>query len=204
MLRKGKIIGIFLIIFLGDFYRSYCQTDHEFWFAAPALTHEFISPGPILYQNLNHPIQLAFTTSEGPTWVTISMPANPSFTPILVSVTNAAAKVVNLTAFLDSVENTPSNTILNRGIRMTSKQPITAYYEVESSFNAETWPLLGKNALGYEFILPSQNQYANYPYSDPPARNTFDIVATEDSTTVKIIPKVPLVGHVANDTFPFI
>ena len=180
---------------------GFSQTDYEFWFAAPALTHQFVSPSPVLYQNLNKPIKLAFTTAVDTAYVTITMPAIPSFAPINVIVTNVWAKVVNLTSFIDSIENTPADTVLDRGIHITSQQPITAAYEVESSFNAETWPLLGKNAIGYEFIIPSQHHYENYLYSNPPARNTFDIVATEDSTTVRIVPKVALVGHVANDTF---
>jgi uncharacterized protein (TIGR02145 family) len=59
---------------------------------------------------------------------------------------------------------------------------------------------LGVNALGYEFIIPSQQHFSNYEYSDPPALNSFEIVATEDSTLIQIVPRVPIVGHNASDT----
>jgi uncharacterized protein (TIGR02145 family) len=188
-----------LLPFLG-----FSQTDYEFWFAAPAVTNQFVAPGQLLYQNLNQPILLYFTTADGPATITVDQPANPSFTPIVLIVNNTSTGMVDLTTFIDSIENKPSNSILNRGLRISSDKRITCLYEVQSPYNAETWSLLGRNALGYEFIIPSQHHYGNWQFSDPPARNTFDIVATEDSTTVRIVPKVAIVGHNANDTIAFI
>jgi uncharacterized protein (TIGR02145 family) len=179
---------------------GFSQSDYEFWFTVPPVTHQFVPPSPILYQNLNHPIRLYFTTAEGPAIVTISQPANPSFTPIVVIVNNPTAMGVDLTNFIDNVETKPADSVLNWGLHITSNKRITAFYEVQSPHNAETWPLLGRNALGYEFIIPSQQHYSNYEYSSPPALNTFEVVATEDSTTVKILPKVGIVGHAAHDT----
>jgi uncharacterized protein (TIGR02145 family) len=108
--------------------------------------------------------------------------------------------MVNLTGFIDLVETKPANSILNTGLHITSDKEITAFYEVQSPHNAETWPLLGRNGLGYEFIIPSQQHFPNYQYCNPPAVNSFEIVATEDSTQVKILPRVPLVGHLTLDT----
>jgi hypothetical protein len=115
-------------------------------------------------------------------------------------VNNDSARMVDLTSFIDLVKTKPADSILNTGLHITSDKEITAFYEVQSPHNAETWPLFGKNALGYEFIIPSQNHYSNYEYSDPPALNTFEIVATEDSTLIKIVPRVPIAGHNALDT----
>ena len=141
---------------------GFSQSDHEFWFAAPPVTHQFVSPGPVLYQNLNRPIRLYFTTADGPATVTVDQPANPSFTPITTIVNNNLASMVDLTSFIDLVETKPANSVLNTGLHITSDKRITAFYEVQSPHNAETWPLLGKNALGYEFIIPSQHHYSNY------------------------------------------
>jgi uncharacterized protein (TIGR02145 family) len=197
--RIIKQLGILVLMLLFN-TTVYSQSDYEFWFAAPPVTHQFVSPGPVLYQNLNHPIRLYFTTAEGPATVTISQPANPSFTPIVVTVNNPTATGVDLTSFIDNVETKPADSVLNWGLHITSNKRITAFYEVQSPHNAETWPLLGRNALGYEFIIPSQQHYSNYEYSSPPALNSFEVVATEDSTTVKILPKVGIVGHAAHDT----
>ena len=194
-----KHLYLFGLFFSLPFF-GFSQSDHEFWFAAPPVTHQFISPGPVLYQNLNRPIRLYFTTAEGPATVTVDQPANPSFTPIIKIVNNDSARMVDLTSFIDLVETKPADSILNTGLHITSDKEITAFYEVQSPHNAETWPLFGKNALGYEFIIPSQHHYSNYEYSDPPALNSFEIVATEDSTLIQIVPRVPIVGHSAFDT----
>jgi uncharacterized protein (TIGR02145 family) len=201
-LKDKRIIKqlVTLIFLLLSSTTLYSQSDYEFWFAAPPVTHQFVPPSPILYQNLNQPIRLYFTTAEGPATVTISQPANPSFTPIVVIVNNPIATGVDLTSFIDNVETKPANSVLNWGLHITSNKRITAYYEVQSPHNAETWPLLGRNSLGYEFIIPSQQHYSNYAYSSPPALNSFEVVATEDTTTVKILPKVGIVGHAALDT----
>jgi hypothetical protein len=198
---KTALSLLFLLCFAVLPKIALSQTDYEFWFAAPAVTHEFVSPAPFQRQNLNHPIRLYLTTSGAPATVLIDQPANLSFDPIKVTVYNTNAKVVDLTPFIDSIENTPSNTVLNRGLHILSNRPISASYEVVSPFNAETWALFGRNALGYEFIVPAQNHYNNYEYANPPARNSFEIVAIEDSTVVRILPKQEIEGHVANDTF---
>ena len=182
----------------------FSQTDYEFWFVAPTVTYQFIPPSPILYTHLNVPIVLYFTIAEGTATVKIEQPANPAFVPIYKTVTNTTAAEVVLTGLVSQIENTPANTILNRGLRITSNQPFTAYYEVQSPYNSATYTLLGRNALGTEFIVPSQDHYSNYEYTDPPARNVFDIVATEDTTTVTIVPKAEIIGHLANDTFQIV
>jgi uncharacterized protein (TIGR02145 family) len=197
--RIIKQLGI-LVFMLFSSTTLYSQSDYEFWFAAPPVTHQFVFPSPILYQNLNHPIRLYFTTAEGPATVTISQPADPSFTPIVVMVNNPTTTGVDLTSFIDNVETKPADSVLNWGLHITSNKRITAFYEVQSPHNAETWPLLGRNSLGYEFIIPSQQHYSNYEYSSPPALNSFEVVATEDTTTVKVLPKVGIVGHAAHDT----
>lgn len=185
---------------MGILKLSYTQTDYEFWFVAPAVTYQTIAPSPVLYDHMNQPIALYFATASGPAIVKIEQPANNSFTPIFITVTNTTAAELVLTSLIDSIENKPANTVLNRGLRITSDKPITAYYDIQSPHNAAKYTLCGRNALGTEFIIPSQNHYSNYLYTDPSAKNVFDIVASEDSTIVTIIPKSDLIGHAANDT----
>ena len=180
--------------------RIFAQTDHEFWFAAPAVTHQTVHPSAFTYTDMNKPVIISVTTAEGPAIVKVEQPANPLFTPIIKVVNNDSAREFNLTPFISSIENTPANTVLNQGLKITSNKRINAIYEIQSVVNSATYTLSGRNALGYEFIIPAQNHLPNYPYCDPPARNSFDIVATEDFTTVKIVPTKDIVGHPAEDT----
>ena len=206
IINRRSLTKLIFIIHLLLFFpiTLFSQSDYEFWFAAPPVTHQFVFPSPILYQNLNHPIRLYFTTAEGPATVTISKPANPAFIPIVVIVNNSTTTGIDLTSYIDNIEIKPADSVLNWGLHITSNKRITAFYEVQSPHNAETWTLLGRNALGYEFIIPSQQHYSNYEYTFPPALNSFEVIATEDSTTVKILPKVGVVGHPANDTVTII
>ncbi len=177
------------------------QTDTEFWFAAPAVTTQTVLPSPVLVSQLNSPIIIYFTTDEAPAYVTVEQPANPLFTPITCVVDTDSAEVVNLTPYLELVENKPADSILNYGLKITSDKRITACYEIQSPHNAATYTLSGKNALGYSFIIPAQNHFSNYPYCNPPARNSFELVATEDSTIVVITPSNEIEGHPAHVPF---
>ncbi|MEI6436452.1 MAG: PKD domain-containing protein, partial [Bacteroidota bacterium] len=177
---------------------------YEYWFAAPAITNQTISPSTLNWTDLNKPILLYLMTADGPATVMIDQPANSSFVPIIKTVNNDSAREVDLTPFIESVETKPANSILNTGLHITSDKRINVIYEIQSPHNAATYTLAGKDALGYEFIIPAQNHLPNFPNCDPPARNVFDIVATEDSTVVHILPKQPIIGHPPADTFAII
>jgi len=93
------------------------------------------------------------------------------------------------------------------GILITSDIPITAYYEVNNNNNNEIFALKGANALGTEFYVPiTQNSltaatlYNHIPLA-PNALSTFDIVATQDATTVQIYSHTAVDGHPANIPF---
>jgi hypothetical protein len=70
--------------------------------------------------------------------------------------------------------------------------------------NGASYNLLGRNALGYHFLIPSQFHYENYPYTSPLARNSFDIVAVTNATLVTIVPTKAIEGHAAGDTFSIV
>lgn len=161
------------------------QIDTEFWFVAPNLT-EGHGDAPVLFR---------FTAFEKPATVVISQPANISWQAITLQVPAGQSRSVDLTARLQFLENAPALTPLNKGIFIQSDQPVTAYYEVNHTFNPDIFSLKGRNALGNDFMIPAQNFYNNAPGINPPARTAFDIVATQDDTRITITPSVTVGGH---------
>jgi len=101
------------------------------------------------------------------------------------------------------IENTPPNTILNNGFYIESTSTITAYYEIigSTSHNPEIFSLKGKNALGNAFLVPFQTVVNNTNTFNPLPSAAFDIVATEDNTTIVITPTKPIIGGAANQAF---
>ena len=164
------------------------QVGTEFWFVAPeiAVQHEDI------------PVQIRVATFENDAQVTLTMPANPDFDPIEVSIAANDATSILLTNWLDVIENKPFNQVLNKGLLLESTSNISAYYEVGQTFNPDIFALKGQNALGLSFHLPFQNFTSN-GYSNSPSG--FDVVATEDNTIVTITPTVDLVGHEAGTPY---
>ncbi|WP_186458763.1 T9SS type B sorting domain-containing protein [Mucilaginibacter achroorhodeus] len=108
---------------------------------------------------------------------------------------------VDLTAWVNQLQNKPANTTLNKGILITSTTDVTAYYEVVSGCNCnpEIFSLKGKNALGNQFFISSQFSFSES--TSYAATNAFDIVATKDNTLIKITPSKAIIGHAANVPF---
>ena len=169
------IVGLFLSI------QSYAQADTEFWFAAPAITagHE------------NTPIVFRLTSYNQPAVVTISIPANLAFVPIVVNLASNSTITQDLTSYLNSIESKPVGTVINTGIKITATANISAYYEVGRNVNPEIFPLKGNTAKGTSFIIPTQKDYNDQPALNPVPNNGFVIVATEDNTTIDIILSQP-------------
>lgn len=187
---KGFIIG--LIILLVFTVNGFSQTDTSFWFAAPDITAS----------HADNPIILRITALNEDATVTISQPANSSFIPITINVFSNSSQSVDLTSWLNVIENTPENTVLNKGLYIRSTKFITAYYEESSNKNPEIFVLKGRNALGTNFFIPAQNLMQNdwTRFSILP-KNGFDIVATEDNTTITITPTKDVTGHTALTPF---
>lgn len=185
--RNRNVILIFSLVFLMIFANStFAQTDTVFWFAAPevAASHE------------DRPILLRLSSADQLCNVTISQPANPNFTAISVQIQPFSTQSVNLTPYIEMIENKPANTILNYGLLIKATAEITAYYEVGILYNPEIFALKGQNALGTEFYTPFQN-FAN----NGVGFSSFDIVATDDNTILTITPTNNIVGYSANTTF---
>ncbi len=163
------------------------QIDNLFWFAAPE-----ISPN-----HAHNPITFCFTSFSSPAVVTISQPANPSFTPVTVNLAPYSYYAMDVTSQESIVSTAPVNTVCNYGFKITSTSNITTYYQLGAN-NSEIYTLKGRNGLGTDFIVPMQNLLVDGPPSDP--RNSIEIVATENNTTVTIIPSQPLTGGIAAGT----
>jgi gliding motility-associated-like protein len=179
----------FLIFFWGSHVQA--QLDTLFWFVAPE----------VIQSHGDRPIVFRFATLNTPANVTISQPANALFTPQTINLASNSAQTIDLTAWIDMVENKPADQILNFGFKIVSSAPIMAYYEVTPTCNCnpDIFTLKGKSSLGTSFVVPFQNFLSN-AYGN--ARSGFDIVATENNTTITITPKQNIVGHLA--TIPFL
>ena len=161
------------------------QTDTTFWFAAPDLQQA----------HGDRPVFLRLSAGATPATVTISLPANAAFTPIVVTVAANSAQSVDLTPYIDLIENSVVNTVSDRGIKVVSNAMISCYYDIANGLNGDIYSLKGANALGFKFTLPFQMAFdgsglPNYTCS-------FSIVATEDNTTVTITPKNNLLAYPA-------
>ena len=187
---------IFCFIFY--FFISYltiakAQTDTSFWFVAPEITKAS--------SNLDRPILMRITAYSISSIVKITQPANSNFPTQTISINSNSVATINLTNWIDIIENKPANTILNYGFKITSTNPVTIYYEISSANNPEIFVLKGNNALGTDFWISSQNFLDNSTAYIPNTNSSFDLVATNDATTVTIIPSNDIIGH--NKNIPF-
>ena len=171
------------------------QTDTAFWFAAPQVTYN----GGGLHSN--RPIYLRITTFSSSASITVSEPANINFVTKTINIAAFSSATLDLTPDIDQIESKPPNQVLNYGLYIQSTSLVTAYYEESSQDNPEMFVLKGKNALGTNFLIPAQNLMDNDSTKAPPAYSAFDIVATEDNTTVTITPAKDIIGHAAGTTF---
>lgn len=191
MLRQFEhIIRLFILCsfwLIAGVAVSSAQTDTTFWFVAPEVSN---SHG-------DRPVAFRVTSQGQASIVRLSMPANPSFTPVTWNVpANGTRSVIYGNAdTINLIENQPHNTLLNKGFLIEASTPITAYYEVVTgNNNPDIFALKGRNALGTDFIVPSQDEMANAH-----GHERIDIVATENNTQIQVIPTAGLAG-VATDT----
>jgi len=184
-----KLIYLFLLfISVAD---AVAQTDTEFWFAAPQLVTSSVS-------SRNRDRNLTIVAYSEAVTVKVEMPANSNFQPITVTVPANTTKTIVLcsstTCFSDIMLTQPANTVVNTGIKITSTGKIGCYYAITQA-DSEIYTLKGRNALGTEFLVPSQYRRG---YSG--SAHTIEIVATEDNTTVQITPKHAALGITAGST----
>ena len=170
---------------------SYAQQDTEFWFAAPYINCEHGNTSPY---------RLVIFAFEEDATVTISMPANPDFEPIVKDIAvNSCANIDLALNKYDGDEKitTPFNEITNRGLLINSTSRIECYYQIDGD-NSEAFTLKGKNALGTDFVIIGQKSYSNGNEGNQlGARNSVHIVATEDNTRVSFVSVCELLDVVS-------
>ena len=197
-----KRLILFILVFTISFIVK-GQTDTVFWFAAPAITPN----------HANAHISIRFSAYAVAADITISMPANASFQPISFSLNANTSITKDLTAFLNTLESKPENTILRTGIKITASNKISAYYEVDgivvdkngnvNYFNPEIFTFKGTAGMGTKFMIPGQNTFDNIPNAPKTIlpHNGFVVLATENNTVIDITPSKDAVGHAAGQTF---
>jgi len=188
-IKKSCLLTCFFVASTSVF----AQIDTEFWFAAPDVSSS---------SGFDKPAILRITSFKQPCTITISQPASgglPTQTFNLAANTSAS---VDLSTWLDFIECRPGDAIQNKGIKISSTAQISVYYEVNhTSRNPELFVLKGRNALGNDFYISSQNFGTNSSLHNPLPYSSFNIVATEDNTTVTITPAKNIVGHAAGTPF---
>ena len=159
------------------------QVDTEFWFVVPEISHRGSTGGK--------PATLRLATLELEATVTIEMPANPAFVPIVLNIPANDDAAVDLSHLIDDVispnitglENKPltPDGINPFGLHITSTNMINAYWEVNYIFGADIWTLKGSNGLGTLYYTPFQTEYSNH-LTMMPSYSAIDVVAIQDGT----------------------
>ncbi|MBI3518733.1 MAG: IgGFc-binding protein, partial [Bacteroidetes bacterium] len=188
-MKKG-LNKLLLILLIACSQPVLSQIDTVFWFAAPWVTTGHAN---------NVPVVMRLSSFNNLTTVRVRQPASTFDTTFTIPPNSLISE--SLSHLINQIENTPANTVLNRGLKITSDYPITAIYEVVTAVNnPETYSMKGQNGMGLEFVCPFQTKSTNGPYTPAP-KSQIDIVATQNGTVIWITPKCAVVGHAANVTY---
>jgi len=168
------------------------NSAREFWFAPPDVTD--------LHNPLGgEPLYLSIAAGDRDADIVIELPANGAFSPLTGTVAAHTSVRVNVSVFKGQLESRPTNTIVNSGLHILASQPVVVAYEVANANNAEQWNLRGSDDLGTGFVvpLPRHAPFANDgSYAAPhQAYASFDIVATQPNTLVRLFSPVAVDGH---------
>ncbi|MBR4218310.1 MAG: IgGFc-binding protein [Bacteroidales bacterium] len=187
---------IFALVLLCGSQSVFSQVDTAFWFAVPKLTteHEH-TPITLVVSTLDQAATVTVTKAYSGTQVgsTLNVAANSSSTLTLVSNSSGLSD-------FECAHNTTSN----KGLYIHSTAKINAYVAVQQN-NSEIYALKGGNGLGTNFFVTMQYQFDNgngastSAYSQ--AKNSVEIIATENNTTVTITPSYACGTHAANVPF---
>ncbi len=190
-----KNIIILLLIFASA--ELLAQKDTEFWFAAPEITGG----------HGDDPIYLTVMTFDEDAEVEIDFPANNVFNPLKFNIAKNSSRSINMTSYKNFLEHNANDAVMNNGLHITSDNDISCYYEVNGVnffrvvINSDIFSLKGRNALGLDFIIPGQSVFSNSLDYSPVPRNRVIIVATENNTTVELLPSADCMGHSAGVKF---
>lgn len=93
-----------------------------------------------------------------------------------------------------------NDAIIKKGIHIVADQPIAAYAHIYKGNVSGATLLLPLNAMGKEYYSINYTQLSNSNVSGPsnpnpkPSYSVFNVIATEDATTVEITPKAALIS----------
>ncbi len=196
--RSGAYAALAALLACSDVRAQHVAGDIEFWLAPPDVSDLHNTPG-------GEPLYLLCSATGTAATVTIDVPANGGFVPIVRMLAADAMTRVNLTPFKAQLETRPTNTIANTGLRVSASAKVTCHYEVANTNNTDMWTLKGSEALGQEFYIPLHkhapfNNEASFA-APHQAFASFDIVATQDNTVVTVYAPTPLDGHPALQQF---
>lgn len=198
-LNRKRLFLLTSLFFIVSFIHS--QSDTIFWFVAPDIAQK--------HNNEIFEIPLTFniaSSSNKQVNVKISQPASSTFSTIYKTIPANSSIEIDVSSYVDELENKPANTILNKGILIETSDFVSIYYSINlGNADPESYSLKGRNALGTEFFIPGQNEYTNggmysSNYEIPPY-SKFDIVATMDNTQITITPSNDIIGHNAQTPF---
>ncbi len=189
----------YILFFVLLSFNIFSQTGTEFWLAPPNVTDDHRSSDRFKYY-------LNLTGLDADAVLHIWQPANTStgYDTTFTLLANTSQKIY-LGHKTAQLETKPTNTVLNTGllIESTNGEKISAYYEYDNRNNPDIFALKGANSLGKEFYIPLHNHspWHNHNFTNDLAYASFDIVATEDNTTVLIFPSNDVDGHPALQQF---
>ncbi|MDR1103061.1 MAG: IgGFc-binding protein, partial [Tannerella sp.] len=206
--RSAGFLCLLLLLFCAAVMPGRVQAqDTEFWFVAPDLYYRSAS------SPLDRPVYFVITAGDLPATVTMTMPAFTGDTVRTVHVgANQSQQIIfgddlaTAVAQMDSIENTiltPGVTGVKdtRGIRFTSDNPVFIYYAVSAPNSKAMFALKGKMALGNSFYIPGQTVFSAST-SYPDAYPQFHLVATEDNTSLTVMPSTDWYGGPSGTSQP--
>ncbi len=151
---------LYYLLLIGFSFRSGAQVDTSFWFVAPDVSAVMGDTA----------IKLHFQSYDQPTVIYINQPANPAGISMSLALGANSIYNLNLSASLTAVESSPTNSVSNKGIYISSKEIISVYYSLGAATNREMVSLKGSRALGTDFYTP-------IPTSTAVIRSTKTVIA---------------------------
>ncbi len=186
--------NLYFLLLVFAITNLFSQTGTTFWLAPPNVTDDHHGVDKDEYY-------LNLTCLDQDATIHIWQPANLSGVDMTITLTANTSQKVYLGANVADLETKPTNTVLNTGLLIESDQKISAYYEYDNYNNPDIFALKGANSLGTEFYIPLHNYlYYNVTFGDT-AYASFDIVATENNTNVRIYPARDVNGHPGQQQF---
>jgi gliding motility-associated-like protein len=167
---KKNLFLLAYIVFVNPAFSQFSTLGTEFWVS--------------FKQNFDSPTNcILYMTSDVSTAGTVSMPGT-GWSQNFTIAPNGSSTIQIPDAQGPCI--TTSNTVLNRGIRVVSNNPIAVYAANQRSSSSDATLVLPTVALGDEYLITT--------YSGPPSQ--FVIVGSANNTTIQVIPKAAVIGGV--------